>query len=70
MVVSGLEIIQFKEITLVLSQAQGTGLGAVRILLLWEQRVTCTLSHPAVLIALCFLAGTCKCILGSFTVAI
>lgn len=51
MVVSGLEIIQFKEITLVLSQAQGTGPGAVRILLLWERRVIGTLAHPAVLIA-------------------
>lgn len=53
MVIYSLEIIQFKEITLALSQAQGADPGAVRILLLWERGVVGTLSHLAVLIAPC-----------------
>lgn len=53
MVIYSLEIIQLKEITLVLSQPQGADLGTVRILLLWERGMTGTLSHLSVLIEPC-----------------
>lgn len=47
MVIDSLEIAEFKEITLVLGQAQGADPGAVRTALCWEGGVTAALSHRA-----------------------
>lgn len=53
MVIYSLEILEFKEISLVLSQPQGTDAGAVRVPLCWEWGVIAELSHPPGLIVPC-----------------